>query len=185
MSDSPSNETFKTGTEATSIIIPDAMSKKVKIGEYGEPTIEEIQRLQAVLKAYRTQKLVRKRPIRSFREFLLRETEKRVQTVLDSHRVSGGRRMDYLDFIRVCMRDIYLNVILPNPPKKEVIIRSIIDHRTDIFFTRYDVEESVFLDVLNVIYKVLSDVNKLKWEFVDYCEKQGVEVERVQPKTET
>jgi hypothetical protein len=147
--------------------------------------MEEIQRLQETLKKYRSQKLRKKRPIRSFREFLRMEIEKRVLNILDKHEIIGSVRIDYLDFARACVREVYLNVILPNHPKQDEIIHSIIDHRINVFLSRFSVKQTVFQEVVNELYKLFSDVSKLKWEFVDYCEKEGIEVERVQPKTET
>lgn len=160
-------------------------NKKISIVEYKPLPPEKILEIEKRLKEIRQKKLSKKPRMRTFKEFLMREADRRVLEILDKHLILSSIRMDYINFARSCIHDIFRHALLHTYVDKKSVIDMIISHKKDLWFKKFKLDKGVIKDIINEIYNICKDMDKLKWEFVDFCEKQGVEIERIKESDKT
>jgi hypothetical protein len=125
----------------------------------------------------------RPRIVRSFREFLLCILDERVGDVLDRFGIAGLLRSDYISFARKCLKDLCDKLYVYRIKVKDKRLAKIIVYNYMMMKPVIHFEEEVYKAVALVLYEILYNIERLKIEYENRCEKEGLPFVYVRRKT--
>jgi len=136
--------------------------------------VKQYKQLVETLKNARKQAQKRPRIVRSFREFLFCVNDEKIAKVLDKFSISGMQRSDYIALSRAILKDMCNKIIFAVAENKEKVMDRIVKYNVRYFSKRVILREDVTKQCITVLYSILYDVEKLKWEYIHRCEKEGL-----------
>jgi len=126
------------------------------------------------LRKYREKIQNKPRIVRSYREFLFCEIDARIGRILDKNSVSGMHRSDYIALARAILKDMCNKIFFSVVDDKEKIMKRIVNYNLRYFSKRVILREDLTRLVINELYGILYEAEKLKWEFIHRAEREGL-----------
>lgn len=137
-------------------------------------SVKQYKQLVETLKTHREKALKRPRIVRSFREFLFCVNDEKIGKILDKFGVTGMHRGDYIALSRAILHDMCNKIVFAVVENKDKVMDRIVKYNLRYFSKRVILREDITKQIITELYSLLYDVERLKWEYLHRCEKDGL-----------